>query len=195
MINAQSGLGHMIRVAENSLRFDLMYVSLAAIAILGYAGDRAVRSGNHGSSHGSPEPAPAVLLPRDRARRLGGGGAQRALEQAALPSLTSVLNEVLAFFTSSAMLMEAWVSLSRALGGFALAALVGIVLGVIMGRSRTVAELPRPALLGHLRGAEARALPDLHLRLRHRQPVEGGAGVPRVPLSDRDHDRRRARAA
>ena len=43
MINARSGLGHMIRVAENSLRFDLMYVSLAAIAILGYGGDRLVR--------------------------------------------------------------------------------------------------------------------------------------------------------
>jgi NitT/TauT family transport system permease protein len=43
MINARSGLGHMIRVAENSLRFDLMYVSLATIAILGYAGDRLVR--------------------------------------------------------------------------------------------------------------------------------------------------------
>jgi ABC-type nitrate/sulfonate/bicarbonate transport system permease component len=40
MINARSGLGHMIRIAENSLRFDLMYVSLASIAILGYAGDR-----------------------------------------------------------------------------------------------------------------------------------------------------------
>ena len=46
MINARSGLGHMIRVAENSLRFDLMYVSLAAIAILGYAGDRLVRFAN-----------------------------------------------------------------------------------------------------------------------------------------------------
>jgi ABC-type nitrate/sulfonate/bicarbonate transport system permease component len=43
MINARSGLGHMIRVAENSLRFDLMYVSLVTIAILGYAGDRLVR--------------------------------------------------------------------------------------------------------------------------------------------------------
>jgi ABC-type nitrate/sulfonate/bicarbonate transport system permease component len=43
MINANSGLGHMIRVAEYSLRFDLMYVSLLAIAILGYAGDRLVR--------------------------------------------------------------------------------------------------------------------------------------------------------
>jgi NitT/TauT family transport system permease protein len=40
MINARSGLGHMIRVAENSLRFDLMYVSLVSIAILGYAGDK-----------------------------------------------------------------------------------------------------------------------------------------------------------
>ena len=43
MINARSGLGHMIRTAENSLRFDLMYVALLAIAILGYAGDRLVR--------------------------------------------------------------------------------------------------------------------------------------------------------
>ena len=43
MINARSGLGHLIRVAENSLRFDLMYVSLLAVAILGYVGDRLVR--------------------------------------------------------------------------------------------------------------------------------------------------------
>jgi ABC-type nitrate/sulfonate/bicarbonate transport system permease component len=43
MINARSGLGHLIREAENSLRFDLMYVSLVAIAILGYTGDRLVR--------------------------------------------------------------------------------------------------------------------------------------------------------
>lgn len=43
MINARSGLGYLIRVAENSLRFDLMWVSLLSIAILGYAGDRALR--------------------------------------------------------------------------------------------------------------------------------------------------------
>jgi ABC-type nitrate/sulfonate/bicarbonate transport system permease component len=43
MINARSGLGHLIREAEMSLRFDLMYVSLLAIAILGYAGDRLLR--------------------------------------------------------------------------------------------------------------------------------------------------------
>jgi ABC-type nitrate/sulfonate/bicarbonate transport system permease component len=45
MINARSGLGHMIRVAENSLRFDLMYVSLLSIAILGYASDQLLRLG------------------------------------------------------------------------------------------------------------------------------------------------------
>jgi len=39
MINARSGLGQMIRIAENSLRFDLMYVSLISIALLGFAGD------------------------------------------------------------------------------------------------------------------------------------------------------------
>lgn len=44
MINARSGLGYLIRVSENSLRFDLMWVSLLSIAILGYAGDRLVRA-------------------------------------------------------------------------------------------------------------------------------------------------------
>lgn len=47
MINARSGLGHMIRIAENSLRFDLMYVSLITIALLGYAGDSALRYARH----------------------------------------------------------------------------------------------------------------------------------------------------
>ena len=43
MMNSRSGLGHLIREAENSLRFDLMYVSLLSIGILGYAGDRLLR--------------------------------------------------------------------------------------------------------------------------------------------------------
>ena len=43
MINASTGLGHLIRAAESGLRFDLMYVSLLSIAILGYAGDRLLR--------------------------------------------------------------------------------------------------------------------------------------------------------
>jgi ABC-type nitrate/sulfonate/bicarbonate transport system permease component len=44
MINARSGLGFLIRESENSLRFDLMYVSILAIAILGYLGDRLLRA-------------------------------------------------------------------------------------------------------------------------------------------------------
>jgi ABC-type nitrate/sulfonate/bicarbonate transport system permease component len=43
MINARSGLGHLIRDSEASLRFDLMYVALLSIALLGYAGDRLLR--------------------------------------------------------------------------------------------------------------------------------------------------------
>jgi ABC-type nitrate/sulfonate/bicarbonate transport system permease component len=43
MINARSGLGHLIRMAEGGLRFDLMYVSLLAIAILGYLSDALLR--------------------------------------------------------------------------------------------------------------------------------------------------------
>jgi ABC-type nitrate/sulfonate/bicarbonate transport system permease component len=40
MINARSGLGFLIRQSESSLRFDLMYVSIVAVAVLGYASDR-----------------------------------------------------------------------------------------------------------------------------------------------------------
>jgi ABC-type nitrate/sulfonate/bicarbonate transport system permease component len=40
MINARSGLGYLVRQAENSLAFDLMYVSIVTIAGLGYAADR-----------------------------------------------------------------------------------------------------------------------------------------------------------
>ncbi len=40
MINARSGLGFLIRQSESSLRFDLMYVAIAAVAALGYAGDQ-----------------------------------------------------------------------------------------------------------------------------------------------------------
>jgi len=43
MINAPTGLGHLIRVAEGGLRFDLMYVSLLTIAILGYLSDALLR--------------------------------------------------------------------------------------------------------------------------------------------------------
>lgn len=43
MINSRSGLGHLIQAAEASLRFDLMYVSLVTIAVLGYLGDYLLR--------------------------------------------------------------------------------------------------------------------------------------------------------
>lgn len=45
-------------------------------------------------------------------------------------------------------LMQAWVSLYRALGGFALAAAVGVLLGMLMGRSPFVAGLLDPLFSG-----------------------------------------------
>ena len=47
MINSRSGLGHLIQAAESGMRFDLMYVSLITIAILGYLGDRLLRAARH----------------------------------------------------------------------------------------------------------------------------------------------------
>lgn len=40
MIGANRGLGYLITFAENNLRFDLMYASLATIALVGLAADR-----------------------------------------------------------------------------------------------------------------------------------------------------------
>lgn len=57
MINARSGLGQMIRVAENSLRFDLMYVSLVAIAILGYGADSLLAAARRRALAWQGEPA------------------------------------------------------------------------------------------------------------------------------------------
>ena len=64
------------------------------------------------------------------------------------PSLVSVFHEVVLFFTRAASLMEAWTSLQRALGGFALAAVAGIALGMLMGRSKLVAGLLDPLFSG-----------------------------------------------
>ena len=64
------------------------------------------------------------------------------------PSLGRIFQQLIFFFSSSALLMEAWVSLSRALGGFALAAVAGILLGILMGRSRLIAALLDPLFSG-----------------------------------------------
>jgi NitT/TauT family transport system permease protein len=64
------------------------------------------------------------------------------------PSLEKIFRELGLFFTRMEMLSEIQVSLERALGGFALAAVVGILLGIVMGRSRLVAGLLDPLFSG-----------------------------------------------
>jgi len=64
------------------------------------------------------------------------------------PSLGKIFRELGLFFTKTEMLLEIQVSLERALGGFALAALIGISIGVVMGRSRFVAALLDPLFSG-----------------------------------------------
>jgi ABC-type nitrate/sulfonate/bicarbonate transport system permease component len=64
------------------------------------------------------------------------------------PSLTSIAYEFARLLATPEQLHEAWVSLYRALGGFALAAVVGIFVGVLMGRSKPVAGLLDPLFSG-----------------------------------------------
>ena len=64
------------------------------------------------------------------------------------PSLVRIGAEFGALAFSAEGLMQAWVSLYRALGGFALAAAVGVFLGMLMGRSAFVAGLLDPVFSG-----------------------------------------------
>jgi len=64
------------------------------------------------------------------------------------PSLVKIFQQLVFFFSSPLLLSEAWTSLTRALGGFALAALAGILLGIVMGRSRLVAAILDPLFSG-----------------------------------------------
>ena len=64
------------------------------------------------------------------------------------PSLVKIFQQLAFFFTRPEMLLETLVSLERALGGFALAAIAGIALGIVMGRSRFVAALLDPLFSG-----------------------------------------------
>jgi ABC-type nitrate/sulfonate/bicarbonate transport system permease component len=64
------------------------------------------------------------------------------------PSLEKIGRELALFFTRPESLMEAWISLQRALAGFALATVVGITLGMLMGRSKWVAALLDPLFSG-----------------------------------------------
>ncbi|TAK80141.1 MAG: ABC transporter permease [Betaproteobacteria bacterium] len=64
------------------------------------------------------------------------------------PSLVKIGYELGRFLVHPERLMEAWVSLYRALGGFALAAAVGLLLGMLMGRSARIAALLDPLFSG-----------------------------------------------
>ena len=65
-----------------------------------------------------------------------------------LPSLVSIGWEFGQLAMRPASLAEAWQSLHRALAGFALAAVIGVALGVLMGRSALAAACFNPVLAG-----------------------------------------------
>jgi NitT/TauT family transport system permease protein len=64
------------------------------------------------------------------------------------PSLVNIGDEFVRFVGGTSGLHEAWVSLYRALSGFALAAVVGVSIGILMGRSALAAALLDPLFSG-----------------------------------------------
>jgi NitT/TauT family transport system permease protein len=65
-----------------------------------------------------------------------------------VPSLARIGRELWFLATSAGSLVEVWQSLFRGLGGFALAAVVGVTLGVVMGRSAVAAAFLSPIFSG-----------------------------------------------
>jgi ABC-type nitrate/sulfonate/bicarbonate transport system permease component len=64
------------------------------------------------------------------------------------PPLEKIARELVLFFTRPESIMEAFVSLQRAFAGFALAAAVGIAIGMLTGRSPRFAALLDPLFSG-----------------------------------------------
>jgi NitT/TauT family transport system permease protein len=64
------------------------------------------------------------------------------------PSLVSIGGEFILFFSKHESFVEVWTSLYRAIGGFGLAALIGVTLGLLMGRSKTAAAILDPFFSG-----------------------------------------------
>jgi len=64
------------------------------------------------------------------------------------PSLASIGRELGRLASGTDGLLEAWTSLERALGGFALAAALGVLIGMLMGRSAFIAGLLEPLFSG-----------------------------------------------
>ena len=64
------------------------------------------------------------------------------------PSLVNIVHEFGLLLARGERLVEAWHSLYRALAGFALAAVVGVVIGMLMGRSTLMAGVFNPLFSG-----------------------------------------------
>lgn len=64
------------------------------------------------------------------------------------PSLVNIGREFALFFTRPDAWEQIWTSLYRAFGGFGLAAVVGVALGMVMGRSKIAAEMLDPLFSG-----------------------------------------------
>jgi ABC-type nitrate/sulfonate/bicarbonate transport system permease component len=65
-----------------------------------------------------------------------------------VPPVTRIAYQLWLLATQPESLVEAWHSVARGLGGFALAAVVGVVLGVVMGRSALAAACLGPIFSG-----------------------------------------------
>jgi NitT/TauT family transport system permease protein len=65
-----------------------------------------------------------------------------------VPSLARIGRELAIFVADAGSLLEVWQSLFRGLSGFALAAVVGVALGVLMGRSAVAAAFLSPIFSG-----------------------------------------------
>ena len=95
-----------------------------------------------------------------------------------LPKLSAVLERIWSDLLAGDLLMNTGVTVYRAMVGFAIAAVAGIVLGMAISRARAGALVLRPDRLGRLPDAEDRVPAGDHplaRRLRHLEDFDGRA--------------------
>jgi len=165
LIVARSGFGYMIAWLGDGGVYDAMFAVVLTVALLGFAADRGFFDADAAGSRmarieGAESLSPHPSLPRLRGRvaegavvlrRVGGSlplvvlvlgwealSRSGVVSTFLLPPLSAVLERVWDDALSGELAINLGMTLYRALAGFAIAAIGGVVIGILMTRNRLV---------------------------------------------------------
>ncbi len=102
------------------------------------------------------------------------------------PSLVVIAEQLWKYTANGDLIYQAGISLHRALLGFILALIAGVLLGTVIARSRLIEALIEPLFVFSYPIPKIALYPVFIFVFGLGTEFEGGAGFSRMPLSDRD---------